>query len=253
MRKRYVDIAGVYAEKYEPLMLYADTMPQLMKGLFHNYPEFEKDYFEQSEWVVIIKKHKDDEEQYLDQEMFNNGLLNEYDYITIHPRIEGAFFVIPFIIAAAQMAAAAAAAVGGAIAGAAGAIGAFAGGMGTAIGAGMGAGSFAAGAAGAAAGLGAGGVTAASLGAGLVAGIAGSGLVSSIVLAGAMYGLQQAFKPSMPRVSNPSAASGGESPSFLYNTPPNVTEAGNPIPLAYGRTRLGLTVISAGLHTRKTS
>lgn len=246
MRKKYIDFGGVYAEKYEPLMLYADTMPQVLKGLFHNYPEFEKDYFEQSEWVIIVKKHKEDEEQYLDQEMFNEGLLNEYDYITFHPRIEGAFFVIPFIIAAAQMAAAAAAAVGGAIAGAATAIGA-------GVSAAVGGGSFAAAAAGTAAGLGAGGVTAGSIGAGLVASIAGSGLVSSIVVAGAMYGLQQAFKPSMPRVNNPSAASGGEGPSFLYNTPPNVTEAGNPIPLAYGRTRLGLTVISAGLHTRKKS
>jgi predicted phage tail protein len=244
MRKRHVTIAGSLAEKYPSLVLYGDNMNQIMKGLYHNYPDFAQEFLDINEWVIIVKEKEDDEEQYLDQVMFNEAELGKYDYITLHPRIEGAFFVIPFIIAAAQMAAAAAAAVGGAIAGAGAAIGA---GLSAAIGGG----SFAAAAAGTAAGLGAGGVTAASVGAGLVAGIAGSGMVGSLVIAGAMYGLQQAFKPSMPRVNNPSAASGGESPSFLYNTPPNVTEAGNPIPLAYGTTRLGVTVISAGLHTRR--
>lgn len=223
MRKRLVTIEGSLKEQFPPIELYGDTMIQLMHGLFHNYPEFQMKFFELNEWVVLVKHTGSDEENYLDQTMFDGQLeLGDYDEVILTPRIEGSFFLVPLILAAMS-------AIGSAGAAAAGAA------LGTVA---AGAGSMA--------GFGA---VAGALGTvGAIAVYAGS----AVMVLGAMYGLQKAFAPSMPKVNNPSAVSGGESPSFIYNTPPNVTEAGNPIPLAYGKCRIGTTVISAGLHTNKT-
>jgi predicted phage tail protein len=68
----------------------------------------------------------------------------------------------------------------------------------------------------------------------------GTLITIAILAAGVAYSLTN-----QPKISSQHAAQGGGEPiSYLYNNPPNVTEAGNPIPLIYGRTRVGGTVLS---------
>lgn len=77
-----------------------------------------------------------------------------------------------------------------------------------------------------------------------VAGIAGS-IGTSLLLGG----LSQMLSPA-PKVSGSrEATTAAGRPSFYFNGAVNTTGQGNPVPVLYGRLRVGSQVISAGLDT----
>lgn len=214
---RTVVIEGGYAEECPPFKIVGENIQQIIRGIEFTYPSM-KDKLYQTPWTVITKNKNTKKETPYTAEMFiNNTEFNKHNEIHFRPDPDGGFFIAPFIL----MAIAAAAEAGGAIAIAAGTAGAA-----------MAAGGVAA------------GVAASGL-AGTLGAMAAIG--SAVIVMGAMYGLSQAFQPGVPKINSQSAASGGEQPSFLYNNPPNVTEQGNSIPLIYGNTRTGGTVISSAL------
>jgi predicted phage tail protein len=220
MLARKVIIEGGLAEDCPPVMLAGDNVAQLVKGLEFVYPAFKKKFYETS-WSIMVRDSYSDDEQPLSEVMVGSGMdLGNYDEVHFVPNPDGGFFLAPLILAALS-------AIGSATAGAALAAGGGLAAIGTAGGFGLGA----------------------AFGAGAIA--TSLAVVGSAAIVGAMYGLSQAFQPSIPKIGNQSAASGGDQPSFLYNNPPNVSEQGNPIPLIYGYTRVGGTVISAALISAK--
>lgn len=70
------------------------------------------------------------------------------------------------------------------------------------------------------------------------------GLGTSLVLSGVS---QVLFAP--PKASNQSRENVENLPSYIFNGAVNTTGQGNPVPLCYGRLRVGSQVISAGLHS----
>lgn len=218
---RNIIIEGGYADTCPPIELEADNIHQIIRGLEHNYPHFKNKIYE-TKWSIIAKNSKTGNEFPFNELMINEQLsLGEFDTIIFNPDPEGNFFLAPLLLSLmASMGSTAAAAAG--VAGAAAAAGG---------------GSFAAGAV---------------MAGGMASVMGGLAVVGSMaIVMGAMYGLQQAFQPNQPKITNPSAASGGDHGSFLYNSPPNVTEQGHPIPIVYGKVRTGGTVISAELTTAK--
>jgi predicted phage tail protein len=218
---RTIIVEGGYSEECPPIKLEADNIHQIIKGLEFNYPQFKNKVYE-TKWTIIAKNSKNDNEFPFNEVMINEQLsLGDFDTVIFKPDPEGNFFLAPLLLSLmASMGSAAAAAAGAAGAAAA-----------------AGGGSFAVGA------VAAGGM------ASVMGGLAVIG--SMAIVMGAMYGLQQAFQPSQPKIGNPSAASGGDHGSFLYNNPPNVTEQGHPIPIVYGKVRTGGTVLSAELTNAK--
>lgn len=219
--QRTIIIEGGYAETCPPIELEGDNIYQIIRGLEHNYPHFKNKIYD-TKWSVMAKNSKNGTEFSYNEVMINEQLsLGNFDVITFSPSPEGQFFLAPLLLTMmASMGSTAAAAAG--VAGAAAAAGG---------------GSFALGA------VAAGGM------ASVMGGIAVVG--SMAIMMGAMYGLGQLFQPNQPKINDPSSASGGDRGSFLYNSPPNVTEQGHPIPIVYGIVRTGGTVLSAELSTAK--
>jgi len=97
---------------------------------------------------------------------------------------------------------------------------------------------------------GTGAVGAAVGGTGLGAFVFGSAVTyGNIALFGATLafaGISQLIAPS-PKANYGDRERPDQRPSFLFNGPVNTTEQGGPVPLAFGRFRLGSQVISAGM------
>lgn len=70
------------------------------------------------------------------------------------------------------------------------------------------------------------------------------GMGTSLLLGGIS---QVLFAP--PKASMDSRESVDNRPSYIFNGAVNTTGQGNPVPLCYGRLRVGSQVISAGLHS----
>lgn len=221
---RTVIIEGGYANECPPIQIAGENIQQLIRGLEHNYPSFINKFY-QTPWSIEVRNSKTQEQFAYNEVMLSNQLeLGSFDEVKFIPNPDGGFFLAPLLLAAMSS-------LGGAV----------------------GAAATAAGVAGTAA---AAGGSAFALGAATAGGLAGvmgtvAAIGSAVIVMGAMYGLQQLFQPSQPKINDPSAASGGDHGSFLYNSPPNVTEQGHPIPIVYGQCRTGGTVISAELATVK--
>jgi predicted phage tail protein len=55
-----------------------------------------------------------------------------------------------------------------------------------------------------------------------------------------------------PKTHDPAATERPENkPSYAFNGPVNTTAQGNPVPVGYGRLRVGSQVISAGLYVEE--
>jgi predicted phage tail protein len=226
---RDIIIEGAYA--IEPFKMDADNIQQLCRGITSIFPDF-KNTFNTTPWFVLVKNSKTGVEVPYNEMMISTNLsLAEFDTIIFTPEIEGSFFLAPILIAAAQAIATTAAAAASAIGAAAGAIGSAIGSAASAIGIGAG---------GAAAGTGL-GATAFTIGG---MSVTWGGLATTALMAASTA----MSLTNTPKIGNNSVAQGGGEPiSYLYNNPPNVTEAGNPIPLIYGRTRVGGTVLSSSV------
>ena len=152
--------------------------------------------------------------------------------------IAGAFIASPLVLGGA----AAATTAGGSAA-----VSAVAGGMGTLASGGVAAGAFAAGSAALGASMGM-GATAISLGA---LGAITYGNIASVGLMMTLTGVSQLLSPT-PQASQ-AAYTNMERPeartSFIYGGAVNTSEQGGPIPILYGRMRIGSTLVAASVST----
>lgn len=77
------------------------------------------------------------------------------------------------------------------------------------------------------------------------------GNIAMVGAAIALGGISQALSP-QPKVGDYSGReSPDERPSFLFNGAVNTSEQGGPVPLIYGRFRVGSQVVSAGLEVEQ--
>lgn len=88
-----------------------------------------------------------------------------------------------------------------------------------------------------------------ALGGGAAAGGAFGGL-GSMLLGVAIVGIGALLSNAL-RPKEPKDRENKEKPSFIFDGPVNVTEQGGPIPLVYGRVRVGSISVSAGLRVEK--
>ena len=73
------------------------------------------------------------------------------------------------------------------------------------------------------------------------------GNVAAFGVSVALSGAAQMLAPT-PEANPVDSERPEEKPSFLFNGPVNVSEQGHPVPLIYGRTRVGSIVVSSGLE-----
>lgn len=78
----------------------------------------------------------------------------------------------------------------------------------------------------------------------------GSIAMSGLVMA--LGGLSQTLTPTPQQTSSYSGREAAEDrPSFLFNGARNTVEQGNPVPVVYGRYRVGGTIVSAGIEVEQ--
>jgi predicted phage tail protein len=75
------------------------------------------------------------------------------------------------------------------------------------------------------------------------------GQVAALGVSIALSGVSQALAPSPQGLGGQDRPE--ERPSFVFNRPVNTTEQGNPIPLVYGRFKVGSQVISSGISVEQ--
>lgn len=73
--------------------------------------------------------------------------------------------------------------------------------------------------------------------------------VMNIGIALALGGIVQLLSPP-PKINEP-AERPENKPSYLFNGPVNTTAQGHPVPLAYGRLRVGSAIVSAGISVEQ--
>ena len=77
------------------------------------------------------------------------------------------------------------------------------------------------------------------------------GAVISIAISAAISGIASALlAPDKPKAGD-SEKRAENKPSYLFNGPVNTTAQGHPVPVGYGRLRIGSQVISAGLSVEQ--
>lgn len=75
------------------------------------------------------------------------------------------------------------------------------------------------------------------------------GQIAALGISIALSGLSQALAPSPEGLGGQERPE--ERPSFIFNRPVNTAEQGNPVPLVYGRFRVGSQVISSGISVEQ--
>lgn len=85
--------------------------------------------------------------------------------------------------------------------------------------------------------------------------ILGSGVVTAIVIslvisvASAVYSYVQAGKQQYPQIPGAEGVSSVNSRSLSFSNRENITEQGNPVPLVYGRMKIGSSVIQSSIKS----
>jgi predicted phage tail protein len=90
-----------------------------------------------------------------------------------------------------------------------------------------------------------------AIGAGAAAGSFAAGAGSALVSTGvgiAMMGLQMALAPK-PKMERPSSDVNSAKQSFLFSSKANIAEQGIPVPVGYGRLRVGSAVIQSTIKS----
>lgn len=78
-----------------------------------------------------------------------------------------------------------------------------------------------------------------------------SALVGKIGVALVLGGVSQLLAPQVKSQGAQQFERPEQKPSYLFNGPVNTAEQGGPVPLVYGRVRVGSTIVSSGLSTEK--
>lgn len=84
--------------------------------------------------------------------------------------------------------------------------------------------------------------------AGISFGLISAQLLMSAGLMVASIGLQMALAPK-PNMQRPESTVSGAKQSFLISSKANITEQGNPVPVGYGRLRVGSSVIQSSIKS----
>jgi predicted phage tail protein len=84
--------------------------------------------------------------------------------------------------------------------------------------------------------------------------IVGSGWVATVVsiviaIASAVYSYVQAGKQQYPEIPGAEGVSSANSRSLSFSSRENITEQGNPVPLVYGRMKIGSAVIQSSIKS----
>lgn len=84
--------------------------------------------------------------------------------------------------------------------------------------------------------------------------IVGSGWIATavalvIAIASAVYSYVQAGKQQYPQIPGAEGVSSANSRSLSFSSRENITEQGNPVPLAYGRMKIGSAVIQSSVKS----
>jgi predicted phage tail protein len=89
----------------------------------------------------------------------------------------------------------------------------------------------------------------------VVPAVAGSGpigfaIASAVIsVASAVYSYVQAGKVEYPKIPGASAATSANSRSLAFSNRENIVEQGNPVPLVYGRIKIGSSVIQSAIKS----
>ena len=74
-------------------------------------------------------------------------------------------------------------------------------------------------------------------------------IMAIITIAAAVYSYVQAGKQQYPQIPGAEGVSSANSRSLSFSSRENITEQGNPVPLAYGRMKIGSAVIQSSIKS----
>jgi predicted phage tail protein len=78
--------------------------------------------------------------------------------------------------------------------------------------------------------------------------VASNALLSSLVVGVALMGIQMALSPK-PKMDRPESVVNSAKQSFLFSSKANIAEQGIPVPVGYGRLRVGSAVIQSTIKS----